>query len=236
MKKTLLSLIIIAASPNIYASTDEVKLTSSGICHDSNSGHYNRLKNFDSYPNMKSCFDDGGRAYKKYNPNTSISPSGKYDRKLYKHWIDSDKDCQDSRTEALISQSVSPIHFKTDRDCKAIKGTWNDPYTGNKYYNAIDLDIDHIVTLAWAHEHGASDMSPEMKSKFANDPINLIAVDKYLNRQKGAKPPMDWMPPNKAYHCQYVSRFQRVMITYKLKFTPEEENNFKNLKQKVCGR
>lgn len=237
MKKTILSLVLITTSPAILAGTQNlIKKTNSGLCHDVNSGHYQRTKNYIPFDSMESCINSGGKAYKGYSSSSSTLNDGDYDRKLYAHWRDSDSDCQDARTETLISQSVSPVTFKTDRGCKAIKGAWNDPYSGNRYYNASDLDIDHVVTLAWAHEHGGREMSPETKEKFANDPINLIAVDKYLNRQKGAKPPMEWMPPNKAFHCQYVTRFQRVLITYNLKFTNEEKIAFLDLKKSVCKK
>lgn len=237
MKKTILSCFILALS--FQACADAlIKQSVSEICHDQNSSHYNRIKNYIEFESMELCLQSGSnRAYKDYKQSDINKNSmGDYDRTLYPHWKDYDKDCQSTRTEILISQSVSPVTFKTGKECNAIKGVWNDPYSGNRYYNAIDLDIDHVVTLAWAHEHGGREMPPETKEKFANDPINLIAVDKSLNRQKGAKPPMDWMPPNSKYHCQYLNRFQRVMITYGLKFSEEEKREFNGLKLKACSK
>ncbi|WP_020411235.1 MULTISPECIES: hypothetical protein [Microbulbifer] len=35
-------------------------------------------------------------------------------------------------------------------------GLWLDPYTGNFYTLASDLDVEHIVPLSWAHEHGGA--------------------------------------------------------------------------------
>ena len=42
-----------------------VKLSSSGICHDASSRHYERVKNFTPYESMQQCLDAGGRAPKK---------------------------------------------------------------------------------------------------------------------------------------------------------------------------
>ena len=42
-----------------------VKLSTSGICHDASSRHYERVKNFKPYESMQECLDNGGRAPKK---------------------------------------------------------------------------------------------------------------------------------------------------------------------------
>ena len=44
---------------------DAVKMSSSGICHDVSSRHYERVKNFKPYESMQECLDDGGRKPKK---------------------------------------------------------------------------------------------------------------------------------------------------------------------------
>jgi hypothetical protein len=42
-----------------------VKLSTSGICHDASSRHYERVKNFKPYGSMQECLDNGGRVPKK---------------------------------------------------------------------------------------------------------------------------------------------------------------------------
>ena len=42
-----------------------VKMSTSGICHDASSRHYERVKNFKPYESMQECLDNGGRAPKK---------------------------------------------------------------------------------------------------------------------------------------------------------------------------
>jgi hypothetical protein len=37
--------------------------------------------------------------------------------------------------------------------CYVSKGLWNDPFSGKQFTRSSDLDVDHIVPLAWAHAH-----------------------------------------------------------------------------------
>ena len=45
--------------------TDVVKMSQSGVCHDTTSRHYARVKNFKPYDSIQACLDDGGRIPKK---------------------------------------------------------------------------------------------------------------------------------------------------------------------------
>ena len=126
----------------------------------------------------------------------------KYDRKSYRHWIDEDKDCQNAHHEVLIEESLSTVGFKSSKGCRVVSGSWNDPYSGRTIIDATKLDIDHMIPLKEAHQSGAANWSRERKRAYANDlddPDTLIAVDRRLNRQKGAKDPAEWLPPNPAY-------------------------------------
>ena len=115
----------------------------------------------------------------------------KYDRKSYRHWIDEDRDCQNARHEVLIEESPSTFGFKSSKGCRVNSGSWNDPYSGRTITDATKLDIDHMVPLKEAHDSGAAFWSRERKRAYANDlddPDTLIAVNRCLNRQKGAIP------------------------------------------------
>lgn len=138
-----------------------------------------------------------------------------YDRKLFRHWIDEDSDGMDTRQEVLASQSITFV--VVDGDHKVIYGTWACPYTGITTHDPSDLDIDHIVPLEWAWNHGADKWDSEKRRKFANDPINTVAVIARVNRAKGSKGPYYWMPPNLAYGPSYIARFTLVVMEYGLK-------------------
>ena len=77
-----------------------------------------------------------------------------YDRKDYRHWIDADGDCQNTRHEVLIDESQTPVTFKTDKGCRVVSGNWLGVYSGDDFTNASKLDIDHLVPLKEAHESG----------------------------------------------------------------------------------
>ena len=139
-----------------------------------------------------------------------------YSRSAFRHWIDTDRDCQNTRHETLIAWSRGPVSFTNGRECSVSTGSWDDPYTGQTYSSARRLDVDHVVPLAWAWSAGAWRWPPERRREFANDPANLLPVYLGANRSKGAKGPTEWMPPNAAFHCEYLLRFIRVLEIYSL--------------------
>lgn len=59
---------------------------------------------------------------------------------------------------------------------------------------------------------------------FANDPLNLLAVDAGANRSKGDGDTATWLPPNKAYRCTYVARQVAVKKKYKVWVTAAERD------------
>ncbi|MEC7220905.1 MAG: DUF1524 domain-containing protein [SAR324 cluster bacterium] len=143
----------------------------------------------------------------------------KYDHKIYRHWIDEDKDCQNARHEVLIEETLSTVGFKTSKGCRVLSGSWNDPYSGRTIIDATKLDIDHMVPLKEAHESGGHAWDVYRKRYYANDlsdPNTIIAVDRGLNRQKGAGDPAEWLPPNKAYQAEYAQAWVAVKLKWGL--------------------
>ena len=137
-----------------------------------------------------------------------------YNRDDWDHWIDADGDCQDTRGEILIRNSLKPVTYHSNAKCRVIAGLWELPYIGGTETNAQQLDIDHIIPLKWAHGHGGDRWTESQKRNFANDPDNLLATSSSANRSKGAKGPDQWLPSiNK---CSYAQRWEQLIEKYGL--------------------
>lgn len=152
-----------------------------------------------------------------------------YQRKDWPHWIDADKNCRNTRQELLIATSRAPVQFRDARQCTVKAGLWIGPYTGRTFTRASDVDIDHIVPLAHAHRHGASSWTRAQRRVFANDFENLLVVDDATNQAKSDKAPHEWLPPNRAFWCEYGRRWQRVKDKYRLRFSAAERYVLKQL-------
>lgn len=161
---------------------------------------------------------------------TQITLATEYKRSDFgSGWADFDKDCQNSRAEILIIFSTNPVTFG-DNPCIVATGKWISVFTNDIISNASKMDIDHVVPLKWAWDHGADKWTREKRIDFANANINLIPVEAKLNRSKGAKGIQDWLPPmNK---CAYILRFTRVLSVYDL---PVSRKDVK-LRKKFCHR
>jgi hypothetical protein len=86
------------------------------------------------------------------------------------------------------------------------------------------VQIDHVVALSDAWQKGAQRLSPAQRLAFANDPLNLLAVDGPANMQKSDGDAATWLPPNKSYRCAYVARQISVKASYALWVTPAEHD------------
>ncbi|MGV0602468.1 HNH endonuclease family protein, partial [Mycolicibacterium pulveris] len=129
----------------------------------------------------------------------------------------------DTRNDVLDRDLADKTYVSIKRCPTAVAtGTLYDPYT-----NAVvaftrgagvgaSVQIDHLVPLALAWDLGARGWPEEMRVRFANDPANLLAVAGEPNQDKGDQEPADWMPPNRAFHCQYAMQFIEVLRGYRL--------------------
>jgi hypothetical protein len=129
----------------------------------------------------------------------------------------------DTRNDVLDRDLLDKTYTSIKRCPAAVAtGTLHDPYTnavvaftrGNQV--GASVQIDHIVPLALAWDLGARNWTDELRTRFANDPANLIAVAGRANQDKGDGQPAVWMPPNHAFWCQYSVQFAEVLRGYEL--------------------
>ena len=154
------------------------------------------------------------------------APKTGYARSQFPHWSDPDRNGCDARNDTL-KRDLTNITYKVGtRDCKVIAGQLLDPFSGKVItFSAtkVVIDIDHVVALSNAWQTGAAYFDKNKRSQIANDPLNLLAVDSKLNRQKGDGDAATWLPPSKAFRCEYVARQVAVKAKYGLWVTQPEK-------------
>lgn len=102
----------------------------------------------------------------------------------------------------------------------------DDPYSSEKISTDVRLgvaiEIDHIIPLSAAWDLGAHSWDHATRVRFANDPLNLVAVSKSQNQAKSDQLPSQWLPPKRGARCWYVNRMAEVAYLYQLPL-PEED-------------
>ena len=146
---------------------------------------------------------------------------GGYSRTLFKHWIDVDKDGCNTRYEVLIAEAV--VKPKVGAGCYLTGGRWRSSYDGKIFTNPTGLDIDHMVPLAEAWRSGAWAWTAAQRMDFANDledSRSLLAVTASLNRSKGDRDVVAWLPAKA--QCNYISNWIAVKWRFDLSVDPIE--------------
>lgn len=229
--------------------TQKVKKSKSGVCHCPSGQFYDRTSNYMAFDSIDACLASGGRPPKRGQGDCSAvspdgpaekssalqQPSAAYDRSTFGGWADDDGDCQNTRHERLAVLSTGLLTLSED-GCRVMKGQWSDPYTGESYTSAQNLEVDHLVPLYYAWMRGADRWEAEKQQRFMNDPANLLVVEASVNRTKGAAGPLKWLPPAPSFHCEYLLRFVRVIARYNLVHTLEESTAIEMLTAEKCDQ
>lgn len=235
MKSSCILALLILLSPcaALAQHTVIVKKSSSGLCHDQQSPYFDRIRHFTAYDTLSACLQSGGHL-PEIRTTRQSSSNDAYHRDAFGRWQDRDQDCLNTRQEILKQLSTATVAFTAPNSCTITHGRWFDPYTNRTFYQAHQLDIDHIVPLKWAWDHGADHWPRHKRLLFANDPVNLIAVEAGANRSKGDQSPLTWLPPNRVYRCQYVVRFLRISKNYQLQLSHKQSRQLKRLQNHLC--
>jgi hypothetical protein len=175
--------------------------------------------------NSQSATNDALTALNKLEVKGRAAKTG-YTRSQFPHWSDPDRNGCDARNDTLKRDLKDITYKEGTRDCKVIAGQLLDPFSGKVIIfspTKVVIDIDHVVALSNAWQTGAAYFDKSVRTQIANDPLNLLAVDSKLNRQKGDGDAATWLPPNKSFRCEYVARQVAVKAKYKLWVTEPEK-------------
>lgn len=169
------------------------------------------------------------------------APKTGYDRDLFgPAWKDMDRNGCDTRNDILLRDLESVAFKPGTNNCVVATGTLLDPFTGSVISfvrgqgtsNAVQ--IDHVVALSDAWQKGAQQLSANQREAFANDPLNLLAVDGPSNGSKGDGDAATWLPPDKGFRCEYVALQTAVKAKYGLWMTQAESNAIRNILTSSC--
>ena len=132
--------------------------------------------------------------------------------------------------QRILKRELGDTATLSDDKCTVISGEFDEPYTGSHlvFYEKSNiskgLQIDHVVALSDAWQKGAQYLSKDIRYQIATDPLNLLAVDASTNQGKSDGDAATWLPPNKAFRCQYVARQVSVKYKYQLWVTQAEHD------------
>jgi hypothetical protein len=134
----------------------------------------------------------------------------------------------------ILQRDLVDLKLSSD-GCVVLSGTLTDPYSGNVINfvrgstTSEEVQIDHVVALSDAWQKGAQQLDSFTRLQFANDSLNLLAVDGSANQQKGDSDAASWLPSNKSYRCRYVARQIAVKQKYSLWVTEAEHSTMKRI-------
>jgi hypothetical protein len=166
------------------------------------------------------------------------SGSSTYRRTYFRHWVDADRDCQDTRAEVLTAESRVTPRYTSGRHCTVAAGRWYSYYDGATWTRASDVDIDHMVPLKEAWKSGARLWSAGNRTRYANDlgfSATLVAVTDHVNQAKGDRDPAGWLPPRAAARCIYAIQWVQVKYRWRLSVNPSERSRLSSILSGSCG-
>lgn len=159
------------------------------------------------------------------------APKTGYDRALFgQAWADIDRNGCDTRNDVLRRDLTAYLLKAGTRGCRVLSGTLHDPYTATTIAfvrgqsSSAEVQIDHVVALSDAWQKGAQQWSTPRRTAYANDSLNLLAVDGPTNARKGDGDAATWLPPDKSYRCPYAARQVAVKAKYGLWVTSAERD------------
>lgn len=162
------------------------------------------------------------------HPDAPSSPPEKYSRRAhFGRWINdpTDESCFNTRAKVLLRDAEGPISYRENNHCIVDKGAWSDSYTGRKFIESRDIQIDHMVPLKNAYDSGAWEWDFQARCLYANymgTKFHLISSNGIENMRKGDRAPDGYVPPNLSYRCEYIENWLKIKLIWRLNLSPSE--------------
>ena len=141
---------------------------------------------------------------------------------------DFDGDCQSTRQEILVLTSRVDVRYTNPRNCVVRTGEWLDEYTGELFKVAVKLEVDHIIPRMYAHTHGGDRWTLEKKLAFANDPLNIMLIDRREIRRKRDRGPSRYLPRDE-FQCEYINLWDQISEKYNLQLSTSDRSTISRL-------
>ena len=142
---------------------------------------------------------------------------------------DFDGDCQSTRQEMLVITSRSDVRYTNPRNCVVRTGEWLDEYTGEVFEVAVKLEVDHGIPRMYAHTHGGDRWMPEKKLQFANDPLNIMLVERREVKRKRDRGPSRYLPRDE-FQCEYINLWDQISDKYNLQLSASDRSTISRMR------
>lgn len=178
------------------------------------------------------------------HPGAAEAPHERYNRRRqFGTWkIDPhDGSCLDVRGQVLQRDSETRVATRESRNrCVVVSGRWVDPYSGQTYTSASEIDIDHMVPLKNAYDNGGWRWSAEKRCHYFNfveSKGHLLSVSQRENSAKGDSSPADYLPPLRSAQCGYLKNWLSIKLTWGLTLPAHEADAIReHIQQLGCDQ
>lgn len=165
--------------------------------------------------------------------NISNGKTQSFNETSFPHFISSDKNpCWSVKNSILYAQKSEGKFVMQDayrhetsdmtKACSIKEGTWIDTYTGKKL-SVDSANLDFVIPLQYANNHGASSWDNSKKQAFANDKDNFVVASTSAIAKRHGRTPAKWLPDNNKYACVLSKKFVSVANKYSLSITQDDK-------------
>ena len=122
-------------------------------------------------------------------------------------WVDDDDDCLNTRHEALLAHSETPVTYADEGECRVARGRWTDAFTGEVLEDADDVAVVHMVPLPEAHRSGGHRWTSAGRVEYRNhlaELRHLRTVSRATAAARAERGPHLWRPESWSHWCDYA--------------------------------